>query len=49
MSALHYGLTPKMKPISPRRSASGRRARYRIEQDRLRDCAGCGRIRRNKF
>ena len=21
MSALHYGLTPKMKPISPRRSA----------------------------
>ena len=39
MSALHYGLTPKMKPISPRRSGACRRARCRHQQDRLPDRA----------
>ena len=46
MSSLHYGLTPKMKPLSPRRSALVVRARYRHQQDRLPDRAADAQSRR---
>ena len=48
MNALHYGLTPKMKPVSPRTSALVAALDVGIEQDRLPDraaAAACARSR----
>ena len=49
MSPLNYGLTPKMKPVAPKRAALDRGARCRHQQDRLPDrqaeaAAAAGRV-----
>ena len=46
MSALQFGLTPKMKPLPPKRSALVGRARCRHQQDRLPDRAAQAAARR---